>query len=266
MNEYHRMEKNRLTIVKVGGAVVEDDSQCRGLLEAFAAVEGRKILVHGGGRTASRIASLLGVETKMVDGRRITDADMLRVVVMVYGGLVNKQIVARLQALGTDAVGLTGADMNIIRSHRRPVVGGIDYGFVGDVDSVDADALSAVVEKGVVPVVAPLTHDCHGQLLNTNADTIASEVAVAMSQLYDVRLVYAFEKAGVLRDARDESSVIPQIRVSELADLIGDGIVTGGMLPKLQMAAKAVERGVGEVQITCSTDMSPQAGTKIVAG
>ena len=259
------MQKERLTIVKVGGAVVEDPQQCELLLKAFAAIEGKKILVHGGGRTASRIASRLGIETRMVDGRRITDADMLRVVVMVYGGIVNKQIVARLQAIGVDAVGLTGADMDIIRSHRRPVTDGIDYGFVGDVDDVDADRLSMLVDGGSVPVVAPLTHDGHGQMLNTNADTIASEVAAAMAGHYNVHLVYAFEKAGVLSIPDDEASVIAQIRASEIDSLVAEGIVSGGMIPKLRMAVQAVERGVTDVFITSSNSLATLSGTRIVA-
>ena len=260
------MHKERLTIVKVGGAVLEDPQQCGSLLDAFAAIEGKKILVHGGGRTASTIASQLGIKTRMVDGRRITDADMLLVAAMVYGGLVNRNIVTWLQALGVDAIGLTGADMDIIRSHRRPVVNGIDYGYVGDIDHVDADRLSMLIDKGVVPVVAPLTHDGCGQLLNTNADTIASEVAAAMAQIYDVHLVYVFEKAGVLGNPDDEASVIPQICASELDGLIAKGIISGGMIPKLRMAVQAVERGVENVLITNISSLATLDGTRIIAG
>ncbi|MBR0268486.1 MAG: acetylglutamate kinase, partial [Prevotella sp.] len=205
-----------LFIIKVGGAVVEDEAQLRQLLSDFRNIEGRKILVHGGGRRATAIAAKLGIETKMVNGRRVTDAEMLEVVTMVYGGLVNKTIVARLQALGIDAAGLTGADMDCIRSHRRPPVsisgqeGALDYGFVGDVDSVSAAKIAHFIEAGITPVVAPLTHNGQGQMLNTNADTIAAEVAKGMAaEGYDVTLVYCFEKAGVLANADDETSVIP---------------------------------------------------------
>jgi acetylglutamate kinase len=175
------MEK--ITIVKVGGAIVEDDQRLPQLLQAFAAISGPKILVHGGGRSATKIAAALGIESHMVDGRRITDAEMLRVVTMVYGGLVNKQLVARLQALGVNAVGLTGADIDVIRSHKRPLRNGIDYGFVGDVDRVDAPRLAQLLHEGITPVLAPLTHDGMGHLLNTNADTIASETASALAAL-----------------------------------------------------------------------------------
>ena len=171
--------KEKLVVVKVGGAVVEDEAQLEQLLKDFAAIPDRKVLVHGGGRRATKVAAALGIETKMVNGRRITDADMLGVVTMVYGGLVNKNVVARLQACGVNALGLTGADMDVIRSHRRPLKDGIDFGFVGDVDRADGQRLSALIEQGVTPVMAPLTHDGAGHLLNTNADTIAAETAKA---------------------------------------------------------------------------------------
>ena len=164
---------NKLTIVKVGGAVVEDEAQLQQLLKAFTAIQGAKILVHGGGRRATKMAGKLGIETQMVDGRRITDASMLEVVTMVYGGLVNKHVVAQLQALGADAIGLTGADGDILRSEKRPLKNGIDYGFVGDVKSVDGEKIAYFIEKGLIPVIAPLTHDGQGHMLNTNADTMA---------------------------------------------------------------------------------------------
>ena len=175
--------KEKLTIVKVGGAVVEDELQLSQLLRDFSAIEGRKVLVHGGGRRATKVAEQLGIETKMVNGRRITDAQMLEVVTMVYGGLVNKQVVARLQANGINAIGLTGADANVIRSHKRPLKDGIDYGFVGDVDQADGEMLSRFIEAGITPVMAPLTHNGEGHILNTNADTIASETAKALASL-----------------------------------------------------------------------------------
>ena len=199
--------RNKLTIVKVGGAVVEDELQLSQLLKDFSAIEGRKVLVHGGGRKATKMAERLGIETKMVEGRRITDADMLEVVTMVYGGLVNKNLVAKLQANGVNALGLTGADANAIRSHKRPLKNGVDYGFVGDVDQADGEMLGRLIEAGITPVMAPLTHDGEGHILNTNADTIASETAKALANLYDVTLIFSFEKKGVLRNPDDDDSV-----------------------------------------------------------
>ena len=198
-------------MIKVGGAVVEDEQQLDRLLKDFSAIEGRKVLVHGGGRRATKVAAQLGIETQMVNGRRVTDKEMLEVVTMVYGGLVNKNVVARLQAEGVNALGLTGADMDVIRSHKRPVKDCIDYGFVGDVDKADGDMLHTLIEAGVVPVMAPLTHDGHGDILNTNADTIASETAKALAKHYDVTLTFCFEKKGVLANPDDDESVIPVI-------------------------------------------------------
>ena len=202
------MEK--LTIVKVGGKIVEESESLQILLNDFSHIQGYKLLVHGGGRSATRIASQLGIESKMVNGRRITDAEMLKVVTMVYGGLVNKNIVAGLQALSVDALGMTGADMNILRSEKR-LVKDVDYGFVGDVKEAGGEALSELIRAGVVPVLAPLTHDGKGNLLNTNADTIAGEAAKALARYFDVTLMYCFEKKGVLRDENDDDSVIPEI-------------------------------------------------------
>lgn len=261
-----------LFIIKVGGAVVEDETQLRQLLSDFRNIEGRKILVHGGGRRATAIAAKLGIETKMVNGRRVTDAEMLEVVTMVYGGLVNKTIVARLQALGIDAAGLTGADMDCIRSHRRPPVsisgqeGALDYGFVGDVDSVSAAKIAHFIEAGITPVIAPLTHDGQGQMLNTNADTIAAEVAKGMAaEGYDVTLVYCFEKAGVLANADDETSVIPLITSDSFRQLVADGTISGGMLPKIENALAATHAGVSRVLITHSTDLTASHGTVVKA-
>ena len=195
------MEK--LIVVKVGGKIVEEEETLRQLLQDFAAIEGHKVLVHGGGRSATKLATQLGIESKMVDGRRITDEAMLRVVTMVYGGLVNKNIVAGLQALNVNALGLTGADMNLMRSDKRPVKE-VDYGFVGDVKEVNADLLATLIQQGIVPVLAPLTHDKQGHLLNTNADTIAGEAAKALAKHFEVTLMFCFEKKGVLRDANDD--------------------------------------------------------------
>lgn len=241
--------KEKLTIIKVGGKIVEEPETLATLLRDFSTVEGYKMLVHGGGRSATRVATQLGIETKMVDGRRITDADMLNVVTMVYGGLVNKNIVAGLQSHGVNAMGMTGADMNIILSERRPVKT-VDYGFVGDVKKVDGEALATLLKSGVVPVIAPLTHDGKGSMLNTNADTMAGECAKGLAEIFDVHLVFCFEKAGVLRDENDDDSVVPEINRATYAELLEQGIVNGGMIPKLDNAFAAIDAGVTEVIIT----------------
>jgi acetylglutamate kinase len=259
--------KEKLTIVKVGGAVVEDELQLSQLLRDFSAIEGRKVLVHGGGRKATKMAERLGIETLMVNGRRITDANMLEVVTMVYGGLVNKNLVARLQANGVNALGLTGADANAILSHKRPVkmVDGspVDYGFVGDVDSADGQMLSRLIEAGITPVMAPLTHDGEGHILNTNADTIASETAKALAPFYDVTLIFSFEKKGVLRNPDDDDSVIPVITPLLFDQFKADGTISGGMLPKIENALSAVDAGVDKVIITQATAIDGKHGTVI---
>ena len=256
--------KEKITIIKVGGKIVEESTSLGNLLDRFAAVEGRKVLIHGGGRSATRMAERLGIESRMVDGRRITDEATLQVVTMVYGGLVNKNIVAQLQARGVNALGLTGADCNIIKAHKRPVKE-VDYGFVGDVDKADGDMLSRLVEQGIVPVVAPLTHDGNGNMLNTNADTMAAETAKALAAHYDVTLMYCFEFPGVMRDPEDEASVIPVITRSSYASLLADGTVSGGMIPKMDNAFNAIENGVGEVVITRADAIDGVSGTHIVA-
>jgi len=256
--------KNKLTIVKVGGAVVEDEAQLTQLLRDFIAIEGPKILVHGGGRRATKVAERLGIETKMVDGRRITDADMLEVVTMVYGGLVNKNIVARLQALGADAIGLTGADANILLSAKRPLKKGIDYGFVGDVKKANGSKIAHFIEANLIPVVAPLTHDGEGHMLNTNADTMASETAKAMAAAgFDVTLIFAFEKPGVLSNPDDDNSVIKSITHTDFEAYKADGTISGGMLPKIENALSAVDAGVKRVIITKATAIDGQHGTII---
>ena len=255
--------KKKLTIVKVGGAVVEDETQLAQLLKDFSAIEGQKVLVHGGGRRATQVASQLGIESKMVNGRRITDAEMLSVVTMVYGGLVNKNLVAQLQANGVNALGLTGADMDVIRSHKRPLKDGIDFGFVGDVDKANGEMLSKLIEEGVVPVMAPLTHDGQGHILNTNADTIASETAKALAPYYDVTLIFSFEKKGVLRNPDDDDSVIPSITRADFIKYKEDGTISGGMLPKIENALAAIDAGVKKVIITLATAIDGQSGTII---
>ena len=255
--------KEKLTIVKVGGAVVEDEAQLTQLLENFRAIEGAKVLVHGGGRRATKVAAQLGIETKMVDGRRITDAAMLEVVTMVYGGLVNKHVVAALQSLGIDAIGLCGADGDIIRSEKRPLKNGIDYGFVGDVKKADGAKIARFIEAGLVPVIAPLTHDGQGNILNTNADTMASETAKALADLYDVTLIFSFEKKGVLSNPDDDDSVIPVITHEDFERYKADGTISGGMLPKIENALGAVDAGVKQVIITLATALDGQSGTVI---
>ena len=254
------MEK--LTIIKVGGKIVENDESLQSLLKEFAKIEGFKILVHGGGRSATKMAEELGIESKMVDGRRITDKETLKVVTMVYAGLVNKNIVAKLQALDIDAIGLTGADMNIILSDKRPVKE-IDYGFVGDVKEVSAEKLFTLLKHDLVPVLAPLTHDGKGSMLNTNADTIAAETAKALSSSFEVDLVYCFEKAGVLMNENDESSVIQEIDKSKFTQLVKDGVINGGMIPKLENAFESIESGVKNVIITKAENIALGGGTKI---
>lgn len=256
------MAKNKLTIIKVGGKIVEEPETLNQLLEDFSNIEGYKLLVHGGGRSATRMAAQLGIESKMVNGRRITDAETLKVVTMVYGGLVNKNIVAGLQAKGVNAIGLTGADMNAILSVKRPVKD-VDYGFVGDVKQVNEPALSALINQGIVPVMAPLTHDGEGHILNTNADTIAGETAKALATTFDVTLVYCFEKKGVLCDENDDDSVIPVITPDLFKQYVDDGTIQGGMIPKLENSFSAINAGVSQVVITSATDINKSSGTLI---
>lgn len=255
--------KQQLTIIKVGGKIVEEEEETlQQLLKDFTAIPGAKVLIHGGGRSATKIAAQLGIESQMVNGRRITDAEMLKVVTMVYGGLVNKTIVSRLQAEGINALGLTGADMDIIRSHKRPVKD-VDYGFVGDVDAVNGALLSDLIQKGIVPVIAPLTHDGKGNILNTNADTIAGETAKALAKYFDVTLFYCFEKKGVLQDADDDNSVIPYINEEAFKQYVEEGVIVGGMIPKLENAFNAIHAGVNKVVITLASAIDGKSGTII---
>ena len=264
------MEK--ITVVKVGGAVVEDEAQLSQLLKDFSAISGKKVLVHGGGRRATKVAASLGIESVMIGGRRVTDKQMLEVVTMVYGGLVNKNLVALLQANGVNAIGLTGADMNVIRSHKRPLkkmnIDGeerlVDFGYVGDVDCADGNALKSLVDAGFTPIMAPLTHDGEGNILNTNADTIASETAKALASVgYDVTLIYSFEKKGVLSNPDDDDSVIPVITHEDFTRYVADGTIGGGMIPKVENALAAVDAGVSKVIITLATAIDDNHGTVI---
>jgi len=254
--------RERLTIIKVGGKIVEDPASLKQLLADFSKIEGCKVLVHGGGRMATAMASRLGIESKMIHGRRITDAEMLKVVTMVYGGLVNKQIVAGLQAIGLNALGLTGADLNYMCSEKRPVAE-VDYGFVGDVKEVNAGILADLIAKGVVPVLAPLTHDKAGNLLNTNADTIAGEAAKALAKHFEVTLMYCFEKKGVLLNENDEESVISILTPSLFKQYVAEGIIQGGMIPKLDNSFEALKAGVKQVVITRADYIHTNKGTII---
>ena len=273
MNKEMTDNREKVTVVKVGGAVVEDPEQLAMLLDNFSAIEGKKVLVHGGGRRATKIASQLGIESHMVGGRRITDEQMLSVVTMVYGGLVNKNLVARLQAKGVNALGLTGADMDVIRSHKRPLKSVkmddgttqmVDFGYVGDVDYADGARFASLLDSGITPVVAPLTHDGEGNMLNTNADTMASTVAKALAERYDVTLIFSFEKKGVLSNPDDDDSVIPVITRALYNKYVGDGTISGGMMPKIENALEAVESGVKRVIITLAAAISDDTqGTTI---
>jgi len=264
----------QLTIIKIGGNVIDNSESLHKFLLDFTALEGNKILVHGGGKIATELSESLGVEAKMVDGRRITDIETLRIVTMVYAGLINKNMVAQLQAKGSNAIGLSGADGNVIKAKKRPLktVAGstIDYGYVGDLDetSVSVAALDSLLKANMVPVLCAITHDGDAQLLNTNADTIASAVAVAMSALYETRLVYCFEKKGVLKDLNDEGSIIREIKDSAFENLQADGIVAGGMIPKLHNAFEAINKGVSAVYIGKADELqelnSGTFGTKML--
>jgi acetylglutamate kinase len=238
----------KLYIIKIGGNVIDNSEKLHLFLKNFSLLKGKKILIHGGGKIATQVADKLGLEVKMHNGRRITDQAMLEVVQMVYGGLVNKNIVSILQSLGCNAVGLTGADLNIISAVKRPVKE-IDYGFVGDVTQVNQKAISGLLENDYVPILAPLTHDGKGNMLNTNADTIASETAIAMSSIYQTHLLYCFEKKGVLKDVNDESSVISSLNEKNYAEYLAQNVIFAGMIPKLDNAFSALKKGVREVVI-----------------
>ncbi|RAV30167.1 acetylglutamate kinase [Sinomicrobium soli] len=240
--------KPELSVVKIGGNIIENESALGDFLNDFAAMKGNKILVHGGGRTATRIAGQLGIPAQMTGGRRITTRETLDVIVMVYGGLTNKNIVARLQGLDCNAIGLSGADGNTITSGKRPVKD-VDYGFAGDIREVNGKAVKALLESGMTPVFCAITHDGKGQLLNTNADTIASEVAIGMSEHFETSLYYCFEKKGVLRNVEDDNSVIPHIDTESYKQLLETRVIADGMLPKMHNCFNALQRHVGKVHI-----------------
>ena len=240
----------QLTVVKIGGNIIDDKEHLSSFLKLFAATKGYKILVHGGGKIATEIGTKLGIEPHYINGRRITDNETLSLVTMVYGGLINKNIVALLQAEGCNAIGLTGADGGILPAVKRPVKE-TDYGFVGDVSSknINGSLVNKLLQLGLIPVFAPLTHDRNGSILNTNADTIAQELAKSMSVFMPVQLIYCFEKHGVLLDAADDDTVINRITARDFAELKEAGIISGGMIPKLENAFEAIENGVEKVII-----------------
>jgi len=258
-----------LYVIKIGGNIIDDDAKLRDFLKSFASVNAPKILVHGGGKLATKLAAQLGVEQQMIDGRRITDAETLKIVTMVYAGYINKNVVAQLQSLGCNAIGLSGADGNVIQSHKR-VHASIDYGYVGDVDAVNTSLLKSLLDQQVNVVMAPITHNKEGLLLNTNADTIAQEIAQAMSALYDVELIYSFEKSGVLLDANDDSTVIPSINPESYATLKEKQVIFAGMIPKLDNAFAAINKGVKKVIIGKAEELQQlvkgESGTAIQQG
>ena len=262
-----------IQVIKIGGGVLENEAQRDAFLRQFAAIEGPKVLVHGGGRLATTMAERLGVETQMIDGRRVTDKETLDIVTMVYGGLVNKQVVAQLQTMGVNAIGMTGVDGGWMKSVKRPIKNGIDYGYVGDVIEVNGAHLRRLLDNGLTPVIAPITYSAEGLLLNTNADTVASQTAIAMAEAIEyptnprdssgtplrregdeargnVQLTFCFEKAGVLSNPDDESSLIARITPESYTQLKADGIISGGMIPKIDNAFAALQEGVQTVRIT----------------
>lgn len=258
----------QLIVVKIGGNIIDDESKLSSFLQAFSQIKEEKILVHGGGKIATTIGNKLGIESKYHNGRRITDTETLDLVTMVYGGLINKKIVAGLQALGCNAIGLTGADGNILAAEKRPV-GEVDFGYVGDIkkDGVNASLLAQLLDNGLTPVLAPLTHNGEATLLNTNADTIAQKIAEAMADLMPVKLVYCFEKKGLLSDVDNDSSVINNINETTYNGLKANGTISGGMIPKVENALAAVKTKVSRVIIGHADDLheliAGKTGTQI---
>ncbi len=256
------MNKEELLIVKIGGKLIEEDQQLDALLKMLAQRKGNKILVHGGGKRASELLRMMDIMPRMIDGRRITDDTTLEIVTMVYAGSLNKKIVASLQSMGSNAIGLSGADGNVIRAHKR-VVGDIDYGFAGDIDEVNTALLSALLSMELLPVFCAITHDQQGQLLNTNADTIASAVAAAMAVHYSVELIYCFEKNGVLKEAADDHSIIRELDYSTFQEGIQQGWIANGMIPKLDNAFEALQKGVNAVRICGLNSFKDNNGTTL---
>ncbi len=255
-----------LYVIKIGGHIIDEDEKLSSFLKDFAQIPEKKILIHGGGKLATKLADQLGIQQKLIDGRRITDIETLKIVTMVYAGYVNKNIVARLQSQKCNTIGLSGADANIIQAHKR-IHPTTDYGFVGDIDAVNAEPLTQFINSGLTPVIAPITCDDKGQLLNTNADTIAQEIAKAMSKHYAVQLIYSFEKSGVLLDASDDATVIPSINQLYYSTLKEEKKIFAGMIPKIDNAFAALNSGVREVIIGKAEELhnliNHSAGTKI---
>lgn len=260
------MSGEMINVVKIGGNVIDSSQALEKFLRDFAAMPGRRILVHGGGKEATRLSRAMGVETKMIEGRRVTDRPTLDIVTMVYAGLINKRIVAILQSLGCNAVGLTGADGNSIPARRRPVRP-VDYGFVGDIDAaeVDSDFIGNLLDSGAVPVFCAICHDGAGTLLNCNADSVAAAVACGAARLAPMRLTYCFEKPGVMTDPDDDSSVVPLVTPEIFAAMRREGTVAGGMIPKLQNALECAAEGVEEVRICNAEALLHDGGTIVKA-
>ena len=251
---------SKLTVIKIGGNVINNEALLSEVLVDFAALKEAKILVHGGGKRASALMRQMGMQPNLVEGRRITDAATLEVVTMVYAGLINKKIVADLQAIGENAIGLTGADLNSIQSHKR-IVKTIDYGFVGDIDKIESTNIAKLINADFTPVFCAITHDKKGQLLNTNADSIASRIAVGMSELYDVKLILCFEKDGVLLDSNDDASVIPELTYQQFQDYKASGVIYEGMIPKLDNAFAALQTGVKQILVGNLASLKAQKAT-----
>ncbi len=251
----------QLHIIKIGGKILEDKPKLHQLLSDFSKIEGPKILIHGGGKKSDELCHKLGIEPRMVQGRRITDEDTLEVVTMVYAGLLNKNVVGILQSLGCNAVGMSGADGNVILCRKREK-GTIDYGFAGDVERVNSSLLSSLLQEGISPVLCSITHDGRGQLLNTNADTIATELAKAMAPHFEVKLTYCFEKKGVLSDPTDEASVINKLDWETYKALKGKGVITEGMIPKIDNAFIALKAGVQKIVIGSPASIHPESSDK----
>ncbi len=257
---------NQLKIIKIGGNIIDDEIRLQSFLKDFAALSGAKILIHGGGKIASELGSKMGIPAKMHQGRRITDEDTLDLVTMVYAGLINKNVVAQLQSFGCNAMGVSGADANVITATKRPTTPH-DYGLVGDVavTGVNSDMIRVILENKIVPVFCPITHDGKGQLYNTNADTIASILAMALGNSYEVELMYCFDKKGVLKDVNDDNSLIREINTRNYVLLKGIGAIADGMLPKMETAFQALDNGVKCVRILKAEELNiPDSGTLIM--
>lgn len=263
----NEVREEALYIIKIGGNIIDDEIKLHEFLKNFTAINGHKILVHGGGKMATHVAESMGIRQQLIEGRRITNAETLKVVTMVYAGYINKNIVALLQSIGCNALGLSGADGNVIKAHKRihPVT---DYGFAGDVDEVNAPLIQQLLDQKISLIFCPVTHDAKGLLLNTNADTIAQEIAKAMSTQYNVSLIYCFEKAGVLMDAEDDKSVIKKMNAASFVSLKEKNIISAGMIPKLQNAFAALDAGVQHISIGHADDLqqliTQEAGTSIL--